>query len=112
MLRAMALITLLCLPAERLPPVIFLDEPELGLHPSAVKIICELIKGVSEYCQIFIATQDADMLNEFEPEDVVVVTRHGRKSTFERLTTADLSEWAGTYSLADLWHQNIIGGRP
>jgi predicted ATPase len=112
MLRAMALVTLLCLPPERLPAVMFLDEPELGLHPSAVKIICELVQGVSEHCQIFIATQDADMLNEFELEDVVVVTRDGRKSTFERLATADLSEWAGTYSLSDLWHQNIIGGRP
>lgn len=112
MLRAMALVTLLCLPPERLPAVMFLDEPELGLHPSAVKIICELIQGASEHCQIFIATQDADMLNEFEPEDIVVVTREGRKSVFKRLVKADLTEWIGTYSLSDLWHQNIIGGKP
>jgi len=112
MLRAMALVTLLCLPPERLPAVMFLDEPELGLHPSAVNTICELIKGTSEYCQIFIATQDADMLNEFEPEDIVVVTREGRKSEFKRLANEDLSEWIGTYSLSDLWHQNIIGGKP
>lgn len=112
MLRAMALVTLLCLPSERLPSVMFLDEPELGLHPSAVKIICELIQGASEYCQIFIATQDADMLNEFEPEDIVVVTREGRKSVFNRLVNKDLSEWIGSYSLSDLWHQNIIGGKP
>jgi len=58
MLRAMALVTLLCLPPERLPAVMFLDEPELGLHPSAVKTICELIQGDSEHCQIFIATKD------------------------------------------------------
>lgn len=112
MLRAMALVTLLCLPPERLPPVIFLDEPELGLHPSAVKTICELIHGVSEYCQVFIATQDADMLNEFLPEDIVVVTRNGRRSEFKQLSESDLSDWAGLYSLSDLWHQNIIGGKP
>ena len=112
MLRAMALITLLCLPPERLPSVMFLDEPELGLHPSAVKTICELIQGASEHCQIFIATQDADMLNEFEPEDVVIVTREGRKSVFKRLVNEDLTEWIGIYSLSDLWHQNIIGGKP
>lgn len=112
MLRAMALVTLLCLPPERLPAVMFLDEPELGLHPSAVKIICELIQGASEHCQIFIATQDADMLNEFEPDDVVVVTREGRKSVFNSLQDEDLSEWVGVYSLSDLWHQNIIGGKP
>ncbi len=112
MLRAMVLITLLCLPPERLPSVMFLDEPELGLHPSAVKTICELIQGASEHCQIFIATQDADMLNEFEPEDVVIVTREGRKSVFKRLVNDDLTEWIGIYSLSDLWHQNIIGGKP
>jgi predicted ATPase len=112
MLRAMALVTLLCLPPQRLPAAMFLDEPELGLHPSAVKTICELIQGVSEYCQIFIATQDADMLNEFEPEDIVVVTRDGRKSEFRRLIKEDLTEWVGTYSLSELWHQNIIGGKP
>lgn len=112
MLRAMALVTLLCMPPERLPAVMFLDEPELGLHPSAVKIICELIHGASEHCQIFIATQDAEMLNEFEPEDIVVVTRENRKSTFKRLVNEELKEWIGTYSLSDLWHQNIIGGKP
>jgi predicted ATPase len=36
-----------------------------------VKTICELIQGTSEHCQIFIATQDTDMLNEFEPKDVI-----------------------------------------
>ena len=112
MLRAMALITLLCMPPQRLPAVMFLDEPELGLHPSAVKTICDLIQGVSEHCQVFIATQDADMLNEFAPEDVVVVTRNGRQSEFKQLNEDDLKEWIGVYSLSDLWHQNIIGGKP
>ena len=112
MLRAIALITLLCLPPERLPAVMFHDEPELGLHPSATKTVCELIQGASEFCQIFIATQDADILNEFKPEDVVVVTREGRQSKFHRLNSEDLKDWIGIYSLSDLWHRNIIGGKP
>ena len=33
MLRAMALVALLCQPAEWLPGVVVIDEPELGLHP-------------------------------------------------------------------------------
>ncbi|NJM93710.1 MAG: AAA family ATPase, partial [Cytophagales bacterium] len=92
--------------------VIFLDEPELGLHPSAVKTICDLIHGVSEYCQAFMATQDADMLNEFFPEEIVVVTRSGRESKFNQLNSAELAAWTGMYSLSDLWHQNILSGKP
>lgn len=89
-----------------------LDEPGLGLHPSAVKTVCELIHGVSEHCQVFLATQDADMLNEFEPEDIVVVNRNGRASEFNQLSSNGLAAWVDNYSLSYLWHQNIIGGRP
>ena len=35
-LRLFALVTLLNLPAEMLPDVVLLDEPELGLHPAAI----------------------------------------------------------------------------
>jgi predicted ATPase len=112
MLRAMALVTLLCLPPVRLPAVMFLDEPELGLHPSAIKIVCELIHGISDYCQVFVATQSADMLNEFMPEEIVVVTRNGRQSEFRQLDPQELEEWLADYSLSDLWHRNIIGGKP
>ena len=114
MLRAMALVTLLCLPQERLPGVMFVDEPELGLHPSAISIISDLFKGVSEFCQVFIATQNADMLNEFAVEDIVVVSRNERESIFKRLNEEELSEWVNDYdyNLATLWNKNIIGGRP
>jgi len=102
----------LCLPPARLPGVMFIDEPELGLHPSAINIICSLIQGVSEYCQVFIATQNADMLNEFEINDIIVVSREGRESKFKRLSGDEFNEWLDEYSLSQLWRQNIIGGRP
>jgi predicted ATPase len=112
MLRAMALVTLLCLPPDRLPAVMLLDEPELGLHPSSVKTICDLVQGVAEHCQVFIATQDADMLDQFEIEDTIVVDRNGRESEFRQLSQTELAAWIDEYSLSDMWHQNIIGGRP
>ena len=112
MLRAMALVTLLCLPRERLPGVMFIDEPELGLHPSAISSICSLFHGISEHCQVIIATQNADMLNEFTPDDIVIVTRRNRYSEFNRLQESELIEWRDDYSLAELWNRNIIGGRP
>jgi predicted ATPase len=112
MLRAMALVTLLSLPQGRLPEVIFIDEPELGLHPSAIGTISALIHGASEYSQIFIATQNSDMLNEFSTEDIVVVKRNSRESEFVRFTENELSAWLEDYSLSELWNKNVLGGKP
>jgi hypothetical protein len=51
-------------------------------------------------------------LNEFEPEDVIVVERTEGQSNFRRLERADLSEWLKEYTLGELWQKNVLGGRP
>ena len=112
LLRTMALIALLSQPKERLPSVLFLDEPELGLHPYAIHILAALLKQVSQYTQIFVATQSPLLLDEFEPEQVVVVTRQGRESLLERKTREELAEWREEYSLGELWRKNLLGGGP
>lgn len=112
MLRFMALTALLLQPVEDLPAVIFIDEPELGLHPAAINILASLIKKASNYAQLFISTQSDNLVNEFSPEEVVVVEREGRKSIYKRLNSNDLSGWLSEYNLGQLWEQNVIGGRP
>ena len=112
MLRVFALIALLCQPEDWFPSVLVLDEPELGLHPSAIEIVAGLIRSASTHTQIFAATQSTALLNEFEPEDIVVVERQGRESTFRRLRREDLAGWLEEYSLADLWWKNVLGGKP
>ncbi|MBN1426201.1 AAA family ATPase [Candidatus Fermentibacteria bacterium] len=111
-LRAMALITLLLLPEGLLPSVIILDEPELGLHPSAVEVVGGLIRNLSRHRQVIIATQSAAFVNQFEPADIVVVERKGRESVFTQLDEEALREWLTDYSLAELWEKNVIGGTP
>ena len=112
MLRVMALVTLLLQPADDLPDVLILDEPELGLHPYAVNIIGGLIRAASQNTQVIVATQSAALVDCFEPEDIVVVERDGRSSTFAHLDAESLSEWLKDYSLSELWEKNVIGGRP
>ena len=113
MMRMIALVTLLLQPEETLPDVLILDEPELGLHPYAINVIGGLIRAVSTKTQVFVATQSTAFVDCFEPEDIVVVEREGRESTFRRLEdTEELQEWLKEYSLSELWEKNVIGGRP
>ena len=62
--------------------------------------------------QVIVSTQSAPLLNEFAPEDVIVVERTQGQSTFRRLESTHLSEWLKEYSLGELWQKNILGGRP
>lgn len=113
-LRFMALATLLLQPPKTLPKVIILDEPELGLHPSAISILTGMVKTVSQHCQILLATQSTRLIDEFEANDIVIVERDEKErcSTYKKLDESKLSEWLEQYSMSELWEKNIIGGRP
>lgn len=112
MLRYIALIALLSQPSQYLPAVMFIDEPELGLHPSAIESLAGMIKTASRHCQLFISTQSPALVDMFEPEDVVVVERKGRSSEFKHLSSTALAHWLEEYSLSELWEKNVIGGQP
>ena len=110
-LRFIALATLLL--QTNAPKVIIIDEPELGLHPAAINKFAEMIKKASFKSQIILSTQSTNLVNCFEPEDVVVVDRKDGQSTFKRLDKAELAVWLEEYeySLSDVWEKNIIGGQ-
>jgi predicted ATPase len=111
-LRAMALVALLLQPIDSLPKLLILDEPELGLHPYAISIIGSLINSVANRCQVILATQSPLLVDCFDPEEIIVVERNERESSFKRLVEADLEDWLKEYSLSELWNKNVIGGRP
>lgn len=112
MLRATALVTLLLQPRVDLPDVLILDEPELGLHPFAINVVGDLIQGVSQTVQVMVATQSTLLIDCFQPQDIVVVEREGRASSFRRLAPEPLTEWLKEYSISELWEKNVLGGRP
>ena len=111
-LRIAALITLLLQPAENLPDVLILDEPELGLHPSAINIVGGLVRAAATTVQVIPATQSVALVDCFDPQDIVVVERPDRASTFSRLEPTALKGWLEEYALSELWEKNVIGGRP
>jgi predicted ATPase len=109
-LRFICLATLLLQPT--LPSVILIDEPELGLHPYAISLLAGILRSISSQTQIIVSTQSVPLVNQFEPEDIVVVDREDKQSTFKRLSTNNLAIWLEDYSLGEIWEKNLIGGRP
>ncbi|RQO77784.1 ATPase [Pedobacter sp. KBW01] len=97
-----------------LPTSIIIDEPELGLHPTAVSKLSGMIKSAaSKGTQIILATQSGDLVNYFDPQDVITVDQVDGESKFKRLNQEDLKLWLEDYELGDLWERNVIeGGQP
>jgi predicted ATPase len=111
-LRALALITVLSQPTERLPRLISIDEPELGLHPSAIALIAELCRSISRHTQIILSTQSTELLDHFSADEVVVVESDHGETTLTRLSSDALQRWLEDYSLSELYNKGVIGGKP
>ena len=97
-----------------LPRVIIIDEPELGLHPVAIEKLSGLIKMAAQKgTQVIVAAQSAELISNFEPEDVLTVDQNEDGTTINRLNSEELAHWLEDYTLGDLWKQNIMkGGQP
>lgn len=92
-----------------LPDTIIIDEPELGLHPSAIAKLAGMIKSVSaKGSQVIIATQSTDLISHFSPESIITVDQMDGCSKFNRLDVNSLQAWLDDYTIDDLWKRNII----
>lgn len=110
-LRFIALTTLLLQPD--LPKTIIIDEPELGLHPFAINKLAAMIKqAAAKGSQVIVSTQSSDLVDNFEPEDVIAVDRKDEQSVFRRLNSEDYEEWLEDYTLGEIWSKNIVGAMP
>jgi len=105
------LFTLLLQPPDKLPQIILLDEPELGLHPYAIVVLANLLQQVIAHTQVIISTQSVTLVNQFELEDIIVVEKREGESIFQRLLYDELESWLDDYGLGDLWEKNLLGGR-
>jgi predicted ATPase len=109
-LRFIGLATLLLQPD--LPSTILIDEPELGLHPYAITLLASMLQSASTKTQVIVSTQSVPLVNQFAPEDIIVVDREDGQSAFKRQLSQELEGWMEEYSLGEIWEKNIIGGRP
>jgi predicted ATPase len=111
-LRFICLTALLLQPETMLPAVILIDEPELGLHPYAIRQFAGMVRSISAFRPVIIATQSVTLVNQFAPENIVVVSRAQGQSTFERLDADALDAWLDEYGVGELWEKNVIEANP
>ncbi|MFL5384462.1 MAG: AAA family ATPase [Longimicrobiaceae bacterium] len=109
-LRYLALLAILLHPDP--PPVLAIEEPELGLHPDVIPHIAELLVRASTRTQLVVTTHSrmlVDALSD-QPSSVVVCEQENGASRFRRLEAEPLRAWLDEYSLGTLWSMGQLGG--
>jgi predicted ATPase len=109
-LKLLCLIAILKSPSP--PPLICIDEPELGLHPDWVKLVAELMQSAATRTQLFAATHSPHIVAKLTPDQVVVAEKQGGETKLDRLDYEELEKWLKDFTLADLWLAGHLGGRP
>jgi predicted ATPase len=109
-LRYLCLLAILCHPSP--PPVIAIEEPELGLHPDILPTIAELLRKASERTQLFVTTHSDALVSALSdaPESILVCEATQDGTTMKRLEAEPLREWLEKYSLGEIWRMGEIGG--
>jgi len=93
--------------------LVCIEEPELGLHPDALRLVAEMLVEASERTQLIITTHSEALVDALSdrPESVLVCERDFDNGTqFKRLAQDELDEWLEHYTLGELWRKGEIGG--
>jgi len=111
-LRFIALLASLLAPSS--PPLLCIEEPELGLHPDAVALLGDLLLEASTRMQLIVTTHSDALISALtsQPDTVVACERPGAGTTLRRLDPQQLSSWLDRYRLGDLWRMGELGANP
>jgi len=94
------------------PPLVCIEEPELGLHPDLLPKLADLLREASQRMQLVITTHSDVLVDALTdtPESVIVCEKENGATTMRRLDRKDLSKWLEKYSLGQLWRSGQVGG--
>jgi predicted ATPase len=109
-LRFLALLAILLHPHP--PPLICIEEPELGLHPDLIGELARLLVEASSRTQLVVTTHSDHLLNGLSdlPEAVLVASRGPQGTCFQRLDPAALTSRLAGFRLGELWMNGDLGG--
>ncbi len=109
-LRYLCLLAVLCHPNP--PPVVCIEEPELGLHPDVIPEVATLLIKASSRSQLFVTTHSDILIDALTdtPEAVIVCENRNGATQLRRLDAEELEPWLEKYRLGELWIRGDIGG--
>lgn len=109
-IRFVALLALLLSPS--LPPLICIEEPELGLHPDVLALFADLVVQASARTQLILTTHSDALVSALteQVESVLVCEHLGRGTEVSRLGSDKLKVWLDKYRLGEIWRIGEIGG--
>lgn len=94
------------------PPLICIDEPELGLHPDWIKLVAELMQSAASRTQLVVTTHSPQLVAKLRPDQVIVAEKVDGETQLKRLSEEKLGKWLEEFNLGDLWVAGHFGGRP
>ena len=109
-IRYLSLLAILCDPNP--PPLVCIEEPEVGLHPDILPGLAELLVEASERCQLVVTTHSDVLVDSLtdNPESIVVCEKENGQTQPMRLSASGLEHWLEKYRLGELWCSGEIGG--
>lgn len=109
-LRYLCLLAILCDPDP--PPLVCIEEPELGLHPDILPKVADRLIDASQRTQLIVTTHSDILVDAMSdrPGDVIICEKHSGQTTMERLNEEGLSAWLEQYRLGELWTRGELGG--
>jgi predicted ATPase len=109
-LRYLCLLAILCDPEP--PPLVCIEEPELGLHPDMLPKVADLLISASMRTQLIVTTHSDILVDAMtdRPEAILVCEKHAGQTVMRRLDAKSLAGWLEKYRLGELWTRGELGG--
>jgi predicted ATPase len=108
-IRFMAILALLL--SDSPPPLICMEEPELGLHPDAIALLATLLQEASTRTQLVVTTHSDALVSALtEVAESILVCEYRGGTVLNRIDSERLRFWLDKYRLGEIWRIGEIGG--
>ena len=94
------------------PPLICLEEPELGMHPDMIRVVAGMIIEASTKTQLIVTTHSEHLLTALQDDfDALFAFGAGLAgSVVRRFSRDEYKSWQQEHTLGELWTAGELGG--